>query len=1027
VGGDDRHDSVQLMLTYSREQLFALDRCDLHLDRQVRKSIFRHDVWLPRELRAREFRQRHSRSADDGDPRDRRRSVHYGLLNAQSIGNKSTIISNVIVERRLDVLLLTETWHTAHDDVPLLRCVPPGYTHIDVPRPSDGSRQNHGGVAAIITSQLTCRVIPPPRQFRTFESVCFSATGSGQTVVNLLIYRPGSLAVTDIFFTELIAYLEVLALYKCQIVIAGDFNIHSERHDNSASQRLADIMFSFDCVQHVPATATHVGGGTIDLLFTKSDEIVEDVLVDAPGSISDHSLIRWCIPVQLQPVIVLQRQFRAWKSLDVNAFRSALSTSDLCDVSCRPDTAEEYFDRYERTLRALVDKYVPVKTLGRRRQRLVQWMDTECFQLRRESRRLEKRYRRSLSAADRLAWVQHERKRHAIYRRKEFAYWNLRLSTDATSSRKLWGSLSQLMGGNSHRQTPKSVPAAQQLLDFFNAKVEAVRQSTTGSQVQTTLSPSPAVLNQFNACTTEEVMKTISASKPKTCELDPLPTDVLRQFLPELLPFITDMCNVSLQQGCLPLSQRRAIIMPRLKKSGLDQADVKNYRPVSNLTFMSKIVERLVCRQLTVFLNENNLLPRNQSAYRPQHSTETAVLKVVSDLLAASDRGQVSLLALLDLSAAFDTVDHCILLDRLQSAFGISGAVLDWIRSFVTERCQTVRFNGETSTETAVVCGVPQGSVLGPILFLLYCADIVNIAQRCSVSVHSYADDTQLYVHCKTIDCSTEAHRLVSCIEQLNSWMMSNRLKLNADKTQFLWCGSAQQRKNISVKELVLMDHRLAVSDSVTCLGILIDADLSFAPHVKRVSAKCFYHLRQLWTIRPALSADNAKMLALALIASRVDYCNSILYRVPAVHVRPLQLVLNAAARFVVKKRRFDHITATIRDELHWLPVRQRITYKLCWLVYKCLHLMAPIYLSEMCVPVSNIATRERLRSATRGDLAVPTAKTTSYGLRTFSAAGPSCWNSLHADIRGLPSIKQFCCRLKTELFRQGYAGALPS
>ena len=338
-----------------------------------------------------------------------------------------------------------------------------------------------------------------------------------------------------------------------------------------------------------------------------------------------------------------------------------------------------------------------------------------------------------------------------------------------------------------------------------------------------------------------EVTKTISASKSKTCELDPLPTDVLKQFLPELLPFITDMCNASLQQGCLPLSQRRAIIIPRLKKSNLDQADVKNYRPVSNLTFMSKVIERLVCRQLTAFLNENNLLPRNQSAYRPRHSTETAVLKVVSDLLAASERGQVSLLALLDLSAAFDTVDHSILLDRLQSAFGINGTVLNWMKSFVSDRCQSVRFDGGSSTETGVVCGVPQGSVLGPILFLLYCADIVNIAERCGVSVHSYADDTQLYVHCKATDCSVEARRLTTCIEQLNSWMISNRLKLNADKTQFLWCGSAQQRRKISVKELVVMGHRLTVSDNVTCLGVLIDADLSFALHVKRTSARCFY------------------------------------------------------------------------------------------------------------------------------------------------------------------------------------------
>jgi Reverse transcriptase (RNA-dependent DNA polymerase) len=139
----------------------------------------------------------------------------------------------------------------------------------------------------------------------------------------------------------------------------------------------------------------------------------------------------------------------------------------------------------------------------------------------------------------------------------------------------------------------------------------------------------------------------------------------------ELLPYITEMCNASLQQGRLPPSQRCAIVTPRLKKSGMDEADVRSYRPISNLTFMSKIVERLVCRQLVAFFQQHSLLPAHQSAYRRQHSTETAVLKIVSDLLLACDRGQVTLLALLDLSAAFDTVDHQILLDRLQSAFGV--------------------------------------------------------------------------------------------------------------------------------------------------------------------------------------------------------------------------------------------------------------------------------------------------------------------------------------------------------------------
>ena len=156
------------------------------------------------------------------------------------------------------------------------------------------------------------------------------------------------------------------------------------------------------------------------------------------------------------------------------------------------------------------------------------------------------------------------------------------------------------------------------------------------------------------------------------------------------------MCNASLLQGCLPQSQRHATVIPRLKKANADPMDVKNYRPISNLTFMSKVVERLVCRQLLAYLEEHGLFPRLQSAYRRFHSTEPSILKLASDALLAADREDITLLGLLDLSAAFDTVDHSILINR-QTTCGVHGSVLNWIKSFISDRTQTVSFAGQQS------------------------------------------------------------------------------------------------------------------------------------------------------------------------------------------------------------------------------------------------------------------------------------------------------------------------------------------
>jgi len=210
-----------------------------------------------------------------------------------------------------------------------------------------------------------------------------------------------------------------------------------------------------------------------------------------------------------------------------------------------------------------------------------------------------------------------------------------------------------------------------------------------------------------------------------------------------------------------------------------------------------------------------------------------------------------------------------------------------------------------------------------------------------------------LYVHCDAVNCAAEAARLVGCVEELDGWMASNRLKLNVDKTHVMWVGTRQQLKKIVGAEITLKGHRIAPSTSVVCLGVHIDPKLTFAPHVNRVAAQRFHHLRQLLTIRHELSDDNARMLVHALISNRVDYCNSILQRVAVVHLRPFQSVLNAAARLIVRKRKFDHITPTLRDNLHWLPVDRRIEFKLCLLAFKCQHQMASPYLASMCVQLS--------------------------------------------------------------------------
>jgi hypothetical protein len=212
----------------------------------------------------------------------------------------------------------------------------------------------------------------------------------------------------------------------------------------------------------------------------------------------------------------------------------------------------------------------------------------------------------------------------------------------------------------------------------------------------------------FTPVTVEEVETAVRALPDKCCALDPFPTSTLKNVIGDLAPFLAHLVNLSLSTGCVPGVFKEAYISPRLKKGDLDPTDVRSYRPISNLSVISKLLERLVARQLLAHLNSNNLLPGLQSAYRANHSTETAVLKVLSDILLDLDSGDLSALVLLDLSAAFDTVDHEILLRRLETSYLVDGTAHLWFASYLLNRRQQVRTNLSSSLFATMICGVPQ-------------------------------------------------------------------------------------------------------------------------------------------------------------------------------------------------------------------------------------------------------------------------------------------------------------------------------
>ena len=388
----------------------------------------------------------------------------------------------------------------------------------------------------------------------------------------------------------------------------------------------------------------------------------------------------------------------------------------------------------------------------------------------------------------------------------------------------------------------------------------------------------------------------------------------------------------------------------------------------------------------------------------------------MSDVFSAADNGDVTLLGLLDLSAAFDTVDHLILIERLTHKFGINGSVLGWFRSYITGRTQCVRYQGHTSAIVPVTCGVPQGSVLGPVLFIIYTSDTINICHKNGFLAHAYADDLQLYNHTDPSLCSSVLARFSSCVSELNDWMASNRLQLNPSKTEIIWLGTARLLRDCPMGQQCIAGAIVKPSTQVRDLGVMVDNELSLTAHINQLTRSCYYYIRQLRSIRRSLTTDSA--LVLALIHSRLDYCNGVLAGLPVHQINQLQSVQRAAARLVLRLPARSSLSNLMTSELHWLPYPQRITFKLCIFAYKCNHGMAPSYLSDLCVRLANVPGRSNLRSASNGDLLIPRINKGRMGARGFSYACPTAWNSLNDYLKN--DTLTFCAfkkQLKTYLF----------
>ena len=460
------------------------------------------------------------------------------------------------------------------------------------------------------------------------------------------------------------------------------------------------------------------------------------------------------------------------------------------------------------------------------------------------------------------------------------------------------------------------------------------------------------------------------------------------------------LINLSITTSTVPEGCKISKLKPLYKKGAT--TDPKNYRPISLLPLISKIYERVVQIQLQSYLDENNILYKYQSGFRKHHSTNTCLSVIANKVLHGFDKGLVTGMILIDLQKAFDTIDHGILLKKL-SYIGLSESSITWFKSYLTNRKFQVNIEEVFSTPAEVLCGVPQGSILGPLLFLIYVNDM---PESVSCDLYLYADDSFLLFSNK--EASKVEQKLNTEFNNLCDWFEDNKLSihLGEDKTKSILFSRRKIKEfiNINRGDILIRQHH-----SVNYLGCILDEDLSGHSMANCVLGKVNSRLKFLYRKSDFLSEGLRRLLCNALIQPHFDFASSAWYPcLTKEYTDKLKIAQNKCVRFCLSLGNRSHVGFDEFEKMKWLPIDYRFKQSICTLVHNFCQQKSPSYMNEAFKLKNNIAT-------TRNSilqLYKPLCK--SNGQKSISFKGPDSWNEIPPAMRVVTNLNTFKHKIKT-------------
>ncbi|XP_047990243.1 uncharacterized protein LOC125229445 [Leguminivora glycinivorella] len=790
------------------------------------------------------------------------------------------------------------------------------------------------------------------------------------------------------------------------IVILGDFNVNLLNIPNTKVTQFNNFVLSFGLFQLVsdPTHFTDTSQTLIDVVC--SDMQATNTTIDHVGSLYGHCLVVCNFCVKREKSKPCHITYRPLKEICDKVLDADMREVDWDSISNKGNINDIVTAFNQRVLN-IFDTHAPIKTslvkiksypwITDTVKLMMRLRDNAASDFHRNQSEVKKKYYKDLKTVV----------NKAIYFEK-VAYFEQNINNKINDPKILWKNLKSNILPSKTNELPthfnNPCTINKHFLDLPGTSGVTLSQLTYFEFHR--FGDSVFSLNTINS---NETMKIIRGLKSNAEGADGINLNMIILTLPYTINIITYLINLSIVSSTFPDIWKLAIVNPLPKVS--NPSVIKDLRPISILPCLSKIIEKAVCAQLTTYLEMNNILPDVQSGFRKGRSTTTALLDVTDNILDAQDKGMCTVLVLLDFSRAFDCLNINLLLSKL-TYYGFDQKTIRWFESYLSNRSQIVKVrlsNGSSlvSEKVELTRGVPQGSVIGPLLFILYSADIRSHILHCKY--HIYADDIQVYISCKPAEINTAIEKLNQDLTRIATWASANCLLLNPSKTKYLVFGSKQRLASVGTTvDVMLMNEPVERVCEARNLGLLMDCELRFEKHTAEAVRSCFYKLKVLYKIRPYLSETLRIRLIESLVLSKLNYMDVVTGpRLLAKTKKLIQRVQNACARFCFNIPLRAHVTPFLNQHKILKMLHRRKLHLAC-LLFGVLKYKSPAYLYNK---LSCIKLRDRRQCG----IHLLTPRHASAAFRgSYKYQSSKCWNNIPPPLKN--TWVTFPCRLHIKI-----------